>query len=218
MKKQLSKLACLLMAAAMLLAMAACGPTGDGQSTPTPTPAGGGSSTPAPTPAPTEVQENKYPTKDWSDFTGWTEEDWDGKDISYQFTGSWSMDGEYAMKYDVLINLYSDGSVRVNQYMVGGMSYTQYGQWTGADTEDGVELTLDTICEEPLNPGDDMVAYEYNYILYEESDGGFSFGYTINLAPGQYFRTADVKGSSDVTYATVADFCAAMDAAAPASN
>lgn len=214
MKKQLSKLACLLMAAAMLLAMAACGPTGDGQSTPTPTPAGDGSNTPAPT----EEPEDKYPTKDWTGFTGWTEENWDGKDISYQFTGSWSMDGEYAMKYDVLINLYSDGSVLVDQYMVGGHSYTQYGQWIGADTEDGVELTLDTICEEPLNPGDDMVAYEYNYILYEESDGGFSFGYTINLAPGQYFRTADVKGSSAVTYNTVADFRAAMDAAAPASN
>lgn len=221
MKKQLSKLACLLMAAAMLLALAACGPA-NADGTPTP----GASNTPAPTPAPTEAQENKYPAKDWTGFTGWLEENWDSKDISYQFTGSWSMDGEYAMKYDVLINLYSDGSLLADQYGAGRASYTYYGQWTGADTEDGVELTLDTICEAPLQNvpagapegmvSADYVAYEYEYILYEESDGGFSFGYTINLAPGQYFRTADVKGSSAVTYATVADFRAAVDAAASA--
>lgn len=212
MKKQLSKLACLLMAAAMLLALAACGPA-NADGTPTP----GAGNTPTPTPAPTEAQEDKYPTKDWTGFTGWLEEDWDGKDISYQFTGAWSMDGEYAMKYDVLINLYSDGSLLADQYMTGGMSYTYYGQWTGADTEDGVELTLDTFCES-TPAAEDLVAHEYNYILYEESDGGFSFGYTINLAPGQYFRTADVKGSSAVTYATMADFRAAVDAKAPAAG
>lgn len=208
MKKQFSKLASLLLAACMLLALAACGPANaDG------TPANN-----TPTPAPTEPAADKYPTKDWTGFTGWLEEDWDSKDISYQFTGAWSMDGEYAMSYDVLINLYSDGSLLADQYSAGRASYTYYGQWTGADTEDGVELTLNTICEAPLNAGDDMVAHEYEYILYEESDGGFSFGYTINLAPGQYFRTADVKGSSAVTYAALADFRAAVDAAAPTSG
>lgn len=85
-----------------------------------------------------------------------------------------------------------------------------YGYWSEKDTEDGNEITFDTLYVTSLM-GEGLEAHEYNYVLYEEADGGYSFGYDFGIIPGQYFRTVDVAGSSAVTYATLDDFHAAVD-------
>lgn len=153
--------------------------------------------------------ETKPETKD---YTGYTETDWLAEDIasktiSYQFTGSWSLGGEYAMEYNIIVNLYEDSAL-VAKALSGDSGYTFYGYWSGKDTEDGKELSLTNKFGTNLEDG--LIAHEYNYTLYEESDGGFSFSYTFYLAPGQYFRDAAMKGGATVKYATFEDFITAM--------
>lgn len=153
--------------------------------------------------------ETKPQTKD---YTGYTEEQWlaedvDSKTISYQFTGSWSLGGEYAMEYNVIVNLYEDSAL-VAKAVKGEGGYTFYGYWSEKNTEDGKELSLTNKFGSNLDGG--LIAHEYNYTLYEESDGGFSFSFTFYLAPGQYFRDAAMKGGKNVQYATFDAFSAAM--------
>lgn len=152
--------------------------------------------------------EEKPETKDYTGYTEaqWLAEDIDSKTISYQFTGSWSLGGEYAMTYNVIVNLYEDSALVAKA--VGGQTYTFYGYWSGKDTEDGKELSLVNKFGSDLSGG--LIDHEYNYTLYEESDGGFSFSYTFYLAPGQYFRDAAMKGGTTVQYATFDAFSAAM--------
>lgn len=206
MKKNVCKLLALVLALVLAVSLTAC--AGE---TPAPSTTPANNTTPADTQAPAD---NTPAGTDWAHYSEdqWTAEDFSGKAISYQFTGEWSLPENDIYDF-FLINLYSDGSVLVEQYNPNGISYQQFGYWSEENTEDGNEISLDTVYCTP-NPGDTMlVDHEYHYDLYEESDGGYSFGYTFGIAAGAYFRDADVAGSATVVYASVADFHAAMDAA-----
>lgn len=202
MKAKLSKLTALLLTVLLVVSLAACG----GDTKPTPTPAGNdpaGNTTPEPT-------EEVAPATDWTKFENWMAEDWSAKTVSYQFTGNWSLP-ENNFYYEFCINLYDDGSAAIDQRnTTAGSSYMMYGYWSEENTEDGNEITFDTLYVTSLN-GTALEAHEYNYVLYEEADGGYSFGYDFGIIPGQYFRTVDVAGSSTATYATFDDFHAAVD-------
>lgn len=201
MKAKLSKLTALLLTALLIVSLAACG----GDSKPTPAP-GGNDPTGNNTPTPTE----EVVATDWTKFEDWMTEDWNAKTISYQFTGDWALP-ENDFYYEFCINLYSDGSAIIDQRNTGtASSFTMYGYWSEKDTEDGNEITFDTLYVISLN-GTALEAHEYNYVLYEEADGGYSFGYDFGIIPGQYFRTVDVAGGSTVTYATLDDFHTAVD-------
>jgi hypothetical protein len=147
---------------------------------------------------------------DWESFEDWTAEDWDAKEVAYQFTGNWEL-AEYGYKFEFLINLYTDGSASIDQRNVNtGSSYWQFGYWSEEETEDGNEITFDTIYAVDLN-GASLIAHEYSYSLYEEADGNYSFGYTFGIAPGMYFRDVDVAGGKEVTYNTFEEFHSAVD-------
>ena len=155
---------------------------------------------------------------DWETFEEWTEEDWDSKTISYQFTGEWEL-AEYNISLKFLINLYDDGSALVDQYnILGGASYQQFGYWSEENTEDGNEIAFDTLFCTPNAGEEDLVAHEYSYELYEEEDGNYSFGYTFGIAAGSYFREADMVGGPEIEFETVEDFrTAATEEAAEAA-
>ena len=207
MKKNICKLMALVLTLVMVVGLTACG----GSDEPSPSTNPPSNDTPAPeTPAPEAPAEPAG--SDWSSYEGWESENWDSKTVSYQFTGEWSLPENDIYDF-FLINLYDDGSVLVDQYSPAGISYQQFGYWSEENTEDGNEISLDTVyCTN--NPGEEgLVAHEYHYDLYEEADGGYSFGYTFGIAAGAYFRDADVAGSSTVTYASLNDFHTAMDSA-----
>lgn len=214
MKKMTRRLLCVGMALAMTLALAACGGEASkpkDSSTPPPISTPVQEST-SPAPANSEPEQTKT---DWIGFADWMGEDWAAKTPSYQFTGEFAQ-AENGIYLHFLINLYSDGSVLVDQRRLAteamgeGSSYTYFGYWSETDTEDGNEIMMDIVSVTPLEGGE-LLAHEYNYALYEESDGNYSFGYTFGIVPGQYFRTVDVVGGSEIIYATVEDFYIAMN-------
>ena len=143
---------------------------------------------------------------DWSTYTDWMNVDWDAKTIKYQFTGVWE-DLDHGFRYQYLINLYEDGSVLVDQFnSLNATGYQQFGFWSEEADEDGNCITLKTLFCTP-NPGEtELVAHEYEYELYEEEDGGYSFGYTFGVAAGRYFRTVDVTGSAEIKHESVTAF------------
>lgn len=149
------------------------------------------------------------PATDWTAFDGWLTEDWDAKEIAYQFTGAWEL-AEYGISNQFCINLYADGSSIIDQRNTGTCSsYIMYGYWSEEKTEDGNEIAFDTLYVVGLDGA--LAAHEYSYTLYEEADGNYSFGYTFGIAPGMYFREAPVAGGKAVTYATLDEFHAAVD-------
>ncbi len=159
--------------------------------------------------APEAPAEEAAPQTDWTEFDGWLDEDWNAKEIAYQFTGEWEL-AEYNIFNQFCINLYTDGFAIVDQRNTGSCSsYLQYGYWSEEKTEDGNEIAFDTLYV--TNVDGSLIAHEYSYTLYEESDGNYSFGYTFGIAPGAYFREAPVVGGKAVTYATMDDFHAAVD-------
>ena len=217
--KKLSKILAMVMAVALVLALAACG----GDTNPTPSSNDTTPSTNNTTPSinnttpsanndttPADAQPaDTTPAFDWTTFEGWQEENWDAKEIAYQFSGSWEL-AEYNMNFNILVNLYKDGSAAIDQRnILTSSSYWMYGYWSEENTQDGNEITFDTLYVVDLSGG--LAAHEYSYTLYEEADGNYSFAYTFGIAPGSYFRDADMVGGSTVTYATFEDFHAAVD-------
>ena len=164
---------------------------------------------PEKTEEPAAAEEPSAPATDWTAFDGWLTEDWDAKEIAYQFTGEWEL-AEYGIADRFCINLYTDGSSVIDQRDIGKCSsYLMYGYWSEEKTEDGNEIAFDTLYVTGLDGA--LAAHEYNYTLYEEADGNYSFGYTFGIAPGMYFREAPVAGGKTVTYATLDEFHAAVD-------
>lgn len=208
MKRNWNKLVALLLALTMALALAACGDGGekDNPNSNPSSPAGPGTNQNDPgTPS-----NPSNDGTDWSSFTDWMNESWDGKTVRYQFTGSWEL-AEYNYFYSLLINLYDDGSVLVDQRNTADATgYQQFGYWSEKNTADGKEISLDTLYCTNVS-GNGLVAHEYHYDLYEESDGGYSFGYTFGISPGSFFREADMTGSATVTYANLDVFHEAVD-------
>ncbi len=152
--------------------------------------------------------------EDWETFEDWTNVDWNSKTIKYQFTGEWALE-EYNISMQFVINLYEDGSALVDQRKTNeGASYFQYGYWSEENTEDGNEIAFDTLFCTPVGEGEALVAHEYSYELYEEEDGNYSFGYTFGIAPGQYFREADMTGGAEIMYESLDAFHAAVDTVA----
>lgn len=139
----------------------------------------------------------------------WLNVDWDAKTVKYQFTGSWELP-ENGISFHFLINLYEDGTALVEQLSGGATpSYQQFGTWSEELTEDGNEIAFATVlC---TNEGE-LIPHEYEYDLYEEEDGSYSFGYTFGIIPGQYYRDVDMIGSAEIQYATLADYIAAFGA------
>lgn len=204
MKKHGKKTLALMLALVFIMTLAACGKQPPAPSTPA-------SVVPSAQPTAPEGNEPESGTSgsDWTSFQDWQSEDWDAKTVSYQFTGEWNLE-EYAMNFRFCINLYEDGSALVDQRNISSAgSYLQYGYWSEEETQDGNEIAFNTLYV--VNIDDTLIAHEYSYQLYQESDGGYSFGYDFGIAPGSFFRTVDVVGSDAVTYATLEEFHAAVD-------
>lgn len=195
MKKALKKILALALALTMVFALASCGgdpkPSASTGSS-SPSPSAGNSSDPGNNPG--------EATRNWTGFHGWLDEDFESKDVSYQFTGYWDMgDPEYGIAFSFLMNLYSDGSARINQYG-NNMDYRYFGSWEKVEDPDGDELNIKIV--EETNESGELIDHKYSYTVYEESDGGFSFGYDFGIAAGQYFRVANLTGSKEVKYTT----------------
>ena len=77
-------------------------------------------------------------------------------------------------------------------------------------TEDGNEIAFDTLLCISTEEGA-LISHEYSYELYEEEDGNYSFGYTFGIAPGTYFREADMAGGKEILYVTMNEFHDAVD-------
>lgn len=208
MKRTLKMLSALLLALALVFSLAACGGNGDPQGTKNP-----GGSQDANSGSDQNNGSDTPQTIDWSHFEDWTAEKWDSKTISYQFTGEWALE-EYSIFNYFLINLYGDGSALIEQYSPGGRTYDYFGYWSEENTADGNEISLDTLYVTPDGGAGALVVHEYHYDLYEESDGGYSFGYTFGISAGAYFRDVDMTGSSSVTYSDLSAFRSAMDSVA----
>ena len=202
MKKMVTKTLAIASALTLGLSMMACGGSGSG------TPSGSENA-----PAGQQTEANVEETRSWKGFHGWKEENFDAKDISYQFTGFWDMgDATYGIAFSFLMNLYEDGSVQVNQYQAPSTDYRYYGSWEKVEDPDGDELHIN-IAEE-TNVDGELIDHKYSYVVYEEADGGFSFGYDFGIAPGQYFRVANLAGKAGAEYKDVAAFqTAAADGA-----
>lgn len=202
MKKTFAKALTLALALVMVFTLAACG--GDPAASPS------GSTGSSPTPSAGNSGDPAEQTRNWTGFHGWLSEDFESKDINYQFTGYWDMgDPEYGIAFSFLMNLYSDGSVRVNQYQAERSDYTYFGSWEKVEDPDGDELNIKIV--EETNESGELIDHKYSYTVYEEADGGFSFGYDFGIAAGQYFRVANLTGSAEVKY-TTDSFKAAADA------
>ncbi len=147
-------------------------------------------------------------TKDWTTFESWTEEDFSIKEIAYQLTGTWSMDGDYPMTFHLLMNLYRDGSTVVYQHSPTRDDFHYYGYWTERDLEKGHRLSI-TMRFESSDTG--LVEHPYTYRIYPKADGGYSFSFDFNIIPGAYQRAAELSGSADVKYTAEAEFASAMD-------
>lgn len=200
MKKTFVKVWALALALVMVFALAACG--GDTGSTP--------SGNNSPTPPAESSNDPAEQTRNWTGFHGWLDEDFESKDVDYQFTGYWDMgDPEYGIAFSFLMNLYSDGSARINQYQAGRSDYTYFGSWEKVEDPDGDELNINIV--EETNESGELIDHRYSYTVYEEADGGFSFGYDFGIAAGQYFRVANMTGSAGAKY-TTDSFKAAADA------
>lgn len=161
--------------------------------------------------------------EDWTSVEDWQSIDWDSKPIAYQFIGNWSLE-EYNIYYVHLINLYEDGSVMVDQRSANGhvsnldqTSSLYFGYWTEEMTEDGNEINLVIKVTTMEQETYEYVAHEYEYFLYEESDGNYSFGFDFCMVPGQYYRVVDVIGGKDVTYESREAFHTAVDVAEEAA-
>ncbi len=149
--------------------------------------------------------------EDWSADTDWMSIDWDTKTACYQFTGTWEL-LENNFRYQFLINLYDDGSVVVDQFnALGGYAFKQFGFWSEEADEDGNCINLVIVRSTPVAEGDALVPHEYEYALYEEADGGYSFGYDFGIVPGAYYRTVDMTGTSEIVYESLATFEAAVN-------
>lgn len=149
---------------------------------------------------------------DWSSYTvdEFKAENFDGKAISYQFTGTETQRGGA-----VLLNLYEDGSACAeHQRLEGSDQYnTYYGFWSEAEDEDGNAITL-TIKymvgmgqDDAGNSVEETAEKNKTYpAMYELSDGTYSFSMDIDLAVGQYTRQAVMDCDNTVKYDTFADF------------
>ncbi len=158
-------------------------------------------------PAPTPNPEQNV------DYTAYTKQQWDaldftGKEIAYQFMGEWEF-AEFSMNFAFLLNFYSDGCVKVEQYhrYTEDTTYIYVGYWSEEVTVDGNEITFKNLYARDLD--NYLISHDYDYVLFEESDGTYSFGYDFCLAPGQYYRTVDVVGGSDITYGNESAFYSA---------
>lgn len=200
-----TKLLSIILVIMLALSVIACGGSAPAASSTS----GSSQAAPAAAPKADEPAQAEATEINWEKFEGWSEENWDGKDIAYQFTGEWEL-AEYNYYYSFLINLYTDGSAMVDQRNTGtASSYYQYGYWSEENTPDGNEIAFDTLYATHVNGA--LIDHEYSYSLYEESDGNYSFGYTFGISPGAYFREAPVAGGKDVAYATTEAFHEAVD-------
>ena len=137
----------------------------------------------------------------------WLSEDFDGKTVSYQFTGT---DATYG--YPVVLNLYGDGSACAEQissaYMQGyGGASLYYGYWTVSEDEDGTVLTVEIVAGYGYTTSYAMeyVTRSESYTVSEE-DGSYSVTFTVDLVMGSYSRTAALSCDGSVTYATLEAF------------
>ncbi|MBR1842467.1 MAG: hypothetical protein IJ788_04250 [Oscillospiraceae bacterium] len=197
MKKTFLKAIALCLVLTLALALASCGGnTADEKPE---------AKTEAKTDAPAASTEEPA-QRNWTGFHKWLEEDWASKTAEYQFTGYWDMgDSEYGIAFSFLMNLYSDGSVMANQYQDGRADYRYFGSWEKVADPDGDELHIN-IAEETGGEIEDRIGHKYSYVVYEEADGGYSFGFDFGIAGGQYFRVANLTGSKEIKYASVEDF------------
>ena len=128
---------------------------------------------------------------DWSSYTvdQFKAEDFDGKTISYQYTGV-----ETQMNGQVLLNLYEDGSAcAVHQASTSHNRY--YGYWSEAEDEDGNAI--------PLN-GKWTIAKDLDIFVYWDANPDTKYvinHYTEDLNGGGYTKvsTENLYDFSDKT-------------------
>lgn len=199
-KKWLTLLVVALLTFGTMALFTACGPTDPDTPDPDPDPD---------TPPVEEVI-------DWSSYTvdQFKAEDFDGKTISYQFTGTETQRGGA-----VLLNLYEDGSACAEHQRLEGSDqyYSYFGYWSEAEDEDGNAITL-TIKymvgmgqDDAGNSVEETAEKNKTYpAMYELSDGTYSFSMDVDLAVGQYTRQAVMDCDNTVAYDSFADFEAAQ--------
>lgn len=92
---------------------------------------------------------------DWYEYTGedYAEEDWASKEIAYQFTGVMQLEGGddsgAGINYPTVMNLYTDGSVRIQHATVmldgtySAVSDIYYGLWE--NTDDSLSISINFV-------------------------------------------------------------------------
>ena len=143
----------------------------------------------------------------------WLAESFDGKEIAYQLVSHEpnldSMD--YGFAFSTCINLYADGSaVAYHRNIIASKTDRYFGFWTLTESEYGNEIAL-TVRRVVAVDGVSLLAHKYDYTLYEEEDGNYSFSFDFGITPGAYFRQIGVSGGKDILYPTPEDFYEAVD-------
>lgn len=206
MKKNIAIILTLVMA----LALIACGgSSGNAASTTASSTASAGSTTAAEPAAAEEIDAETF--RHYTDEQ-WLQENFDNKEIAYQFvspeTNRDSIDYGYA--FAACVNLYTDGSARVDlRNVVGDRSDMHFGFWTLEESDYGNSIEL-TIRRVVALSGTELLEHKYTYTIYEEEDGSYSFNFDFGITPGAYYRQIAVAGSANVQYATLEDFYAAV--------
>ena len=149
-------------------------------------------------------------SRDWMAFENWTQEDWASKEVAFQFTGNWEMEGEYSMAFYFLAELYGDGSLRIFQHSPTRGDNVYFGYWSQRDTEKGNRITLTTVSETSSGENGGLVPHEFTYRIFE-SNGNYLFGFDFGITPGAYLRAVDMKGSAGNTWDSVQSYAGSLE-------
>lgn len=137
-------------------------------------------------------------------------EDVSGKEIAYQFSTIYQhvSNTEDPRDYYLLINLYTDGYIRIYQYFDDGFLFEYGGYWVNEGEDMGIWMG---VLEYGMEFNGAVNVYTYDWSTNIVLDNGtFTFSFSISLGNadgGLYVRQAEFSEmDGKVAYATVQDW------------
>ena len=140
--------------------------------------------------------------------------------IKYQFSGHYTDETLTGYGYDwyILLNLYSDGSVKGSGYNILSMDSSSYdkntgfrenwyiGKWKDAVNEEDlsyIDLSVSYSSDAKNDMGGNTLTGSFNYEIYEKSDKTMSFTIDVPVFSG---RKQEITSSGTINYKTLDEF------------